>query len=177
MTVSGTTEPIIQGKLRKRYPTSWHRLTNQALRPQSMEPQAWQRSITSFPRGYHVSATPATPTRPTMTPTNIPMDLSTPPPSPKPAIFNYVLAVILVSLAWGFTTPFIRRGAVNFHPPKHPSLERIPTDSKREWVKYRILKAGWTVLDLLKTPAYAIPLVINLTGSVWFFLLVGSSGE
>lgn len=35
----------------------------------------------------------------------------------------------------------------------------------------------FTVLDLLKSPAYAVPLVINLTGSVWFFLLIGKAGE
>lgn len=26
-------------------------------------------------------------------------------------------------------------------------------------------------------PAYAMPLVANLTGSIWFFLLVGQAGE
>jgi len=29
----------------------------------------------------------------------------------------------------------------------------------------------------LRNPKYAIPLVINLTGSVWFFLLIGKAGE
>jgi hypothetical protein len=29
---------------------------------------------------------------------------------------------------------------------------------------------------MLRTPAYSIPLVINLTGSIWFFLLVGKHG-
>ena len=33
------------------------------------------------------------------------------------------------------------------------------------------------MLDLLKSPAYAVPLVINVTGSIWFFLLVGKAGE
>lgn len=33
------------------------------------------------------------------------------------------------------------------------------------------------MIDLLRYPAYAIPLVLNLTGSVWFFLLVGQEGE
>lgn len=35
----------------------------------------------------------------------------------------------------------------------------------------------WTVVDLLRSPAYAVPLVVNLTGSVWFFLLIGKAGE
>ncbi len=32
-------------------------------------------------------------------------------------------------------------------------------------------------MDLLRSPAYAVPLVVNLTGSVWFFLLIGKAGE
>lgn len=31
-------------------------------------------------------------------------------------------------------------------------------------------------MDLLRVPAYAVPLVVNLTGSVWFFLLIGKAG-
>ena len=98
------------------------------------------------------------------------------PPHNAP-VFNYIVATILVSIAWGFTTPFIRRGAVNFSPPIHPSVERVDTSTKAGWVKKKILGGLWTVFDLLKTPAYAIPLVINLTGSVWFFVLLGSSGR
>jgi hypothetical protein len=37
--------------------------------------------------------------------------------------------------------------------------------------------AFFGVVDLLKNPRYAVPLVINLTGSVWFFLLIGQAGE
>ena len=44
-------------------------------------------------------------------------------------------------------------------------------------MKWRILKAIWTVVDLLRSPAYAVPLVVNLTGSVWFFLLIGKAGR
>lgn len=44
-------------------------------------------------------------------------------------------------------------------------------------MKYKIGKAGWGVLDLLRVPGYAVPLVVNLTGSVWFFLLIGRAGE
>ena len=45
------------------------------------------------------------------------------------------------------------------------------------WVKFRVLKGFFTVVDLLRSPSYAVPLVINLTGSVWFFLLIGKAGE
>lgn len=43
------------------------------------------------------------------------------------------------------------------------------------WVKFRVLKGFFTVVDLLRSPSYAVPLVINLTGSVWFFLLIGKA--
>lgn len=37
--------------------------------------------------------------------------------------------------------------------------------------------AFFGVVDLLRNPRYAVPLVINLTGSIWFFLLIGKAGE
>lgn len=104
-------------------------------------------------------------------------DTDTPPSSSSsPSILNWTLGFLLVGLAWGLTTPFIRRAALNFHPPPHPSLERVDTATKAGWVKWRTLKAAWTVVDLLRSPAYAVPLVVNLTGSVWFFLLIGKAG-
>ena len=33
------------------------------------------------------------------------------------------------------------------------------------------------MLDLLKSPSYAVPLLVNLTGSVWFFVIIGGAGE
>ena len=44
-------------------------------------------------------------------------------------------------------------------------------------MKFKIVKGFFTVVDLLRSPSYAVPLVINLTGSVWFFLLIGKAGE
>ena len=35
----------------------------------------------------------------------------------------------------------------------------------------------YTVVDLLRRPGYAVPLLVNLTGSVWFFLLIGKAGR
>lgn len=112
--------------------------------------------------------------------------LSTAPPPPlpessaagvapeQPPAFNYVLGFLLVGVAWGLTTPFIRRAARNHHPPPHPLLERA--DVRASPVKSRVYGAFFAVLDLLRNPRYAVPLVINLTGSVWFFLLIGQAG-
>lgn len=111
--------------------------------------------------------------------------LSTAPPPPlpessaagvapeQPPAFNYVLGFLLVGVAWGLTTPFIRRAARNHHPPPHPLLERA--DVRASPVKSRVYGAFFAVLDLLRNPRYAVPLVINLTGSVWFFLLIGQA--
>jgi drug/metabolite transporter (DMT)-like permease len=91
------------------------------------------------------------------------------PASPSP--FNYILSFLLVGVCWGFTTPFIRRAAVNYTAPTNPSI----TDPSRSWISRQIAKAFFTVVGLVRKPAYAIPLVANLTGSIWFFLLVGQA--
>ncbi|ETI24791.1 hypothetical protein G647_04161 [Cladophialophora carrionii CBS 160.54] len=94
---------------------------------------------------------------------------SSAPSTPSP--FNYILSFLLVGVCWGFTTPFIRKAAVNYTAPSHQSM----TDPNRLWISRQIAKAFFTVLGLLRSPGYAIPLVINLTGSIWFFLLVGQA--
>ncbi|KGO66422.1 Uncharacterized protein family UPF0546 [Penicillium italicum] len=198
------------------------------------------------------------------------------PVEPEPSVFNYVLSFLLVGVAWGFTTPFIRRAAADFNArqekkanesnssgrgrgrtPDSPEagftdeveeqellsreedrdsgdeegVRRRSTSSsdvnrkpktadadigldggiagqsggtrstpedredgadeedqddhrptmawrhgapvKQSWLRAKVVTIFWTVVNLLRTPAYAIPLVINLTGSIWFFLLVG----
>lgn len=93
----------------------------------------------------------------------------------KPPVFNYILSFILVGLAWGFTTPFIRRAAQSHNPPAHPVLESPAVQAS--WLKSKVYGAFFGVVDLLRNPRYAIPLVLNLTGSVWFFLLIGKAGK
>lgn len=91
-----------------------------------------------------------------------------------PPMLNYVLSFILVGLAWGFTTPFIRRAARNHRSTDHPML-RSPTVRESRW-RSLILGAAFAALDLLRNPAYALPLLINITGSLWFLLLIGQAG-
>ena len=170
---------------------------------------------------------------------------------PPPSVFNYVLSFLLVGVAWGFTTPFIRRAAADFNarqeaqaqqqsntgpeeeerereqveeeevllrtrrgrqgrntkddddieienenenegqededededqpptsaiPPTSTTPAWMKPSSSPSWLKQKITTLFWTVFNLLRTPAYSIPLVINLTGSIWFFLLVGKHG-
>ncbi|KAJ9490392.1 hypothetical protein VN97_g2893 [Penicillium thymicola] len=190
----------------------------------------------------------------------------------EPSVFSYVLSFLLVGVAWGFTTPFIRRAAADFNARQEKQANEtntrgrsqgspetgftdagegqellsredevrdssdeegvrrrstsssdvkrkpntagaytglddgnagqsasrdtagdredgadedqdrddIPTPAwrrgtpvKQSWLRTKVVTVFWTVVNLLRTPAYAIPLVINLTGSIWFFLLVG----
>ncbi|MCJ1447953.1 MAG: hypothetical protein MMC23_008465 [Stictis urceolatum] len=100
------------------------------------------------------------------------MDPDTPPPhEAPPSAFRWVLGFLLVGMAWGLTTPFIRKAAVSFKATPRPSVK----DLRNSWLKRKILGALYAMLDLLRRPNYAIPLVINLTGSVWFFLLIGQA--
>ncbi|KAG4440036.1 hypothetical protein IFR05_004486 [Cadophora sp. M221] len=100
-------------------------------------------------------------------------DTPEPPPTDADHIIRYIFAFILVGVAWGFTTPFIRKAARTHSPPPHPILDSPAV--KNSWVKSRLYGAFFGVVDLLRNPRYAIPLVINLTGSIWFFLLIGKA--
>ena len=101
------------------------------------------------------------------------MDPEQPALTPAPSVPRYILGFLLVGIAWGLTTPFMRKAAVNYTPPSRPST----TDPANSWLKRKVLTAFWAVADLLRRPAYAVPLLVNVTGSVWFFLLIGKAGE
>lgn len=102
---------------------------------------------------------------------SIPVMTSSETSTPSP--FAYILSFLIVGLCWGFTTPFIRRAALTYITPTHPSI----TDLRRSWFSRQLAKAFFTIIGLLKSPGYLVPLLFNLTGSVWFFLLVGKAGE
>ena len=93
----------------------------------------------------------------------------------SPPIWRWVLGFLLVGAAWGLTTPFMRRGAIYRDQKPQPSRPFL-TDPKVSWFKRKVWTVIYAVLDLLKSPAYTIPLLLNITGSVWFFLLIGQAG-
>ncbi|KAK8168262.1 integral membrane protein [Phyllosticta citrichinensis] len=101
------------------------------------------------------------------------MDPESPPssPEPQPSIFRWILGFLLVGAAWGLTTPFMRRAAVNYTPPLRPHL----SDPNVPWVKRKVWGVVFAVIDLLRRPAYAVPFLLNVTGSIWFFLLIGKA--
>jgi len=94
--------------------------------------------------------------------------------TPSPPIFNYILGFLLIGIAWGLTTPFIRAGAKTHKPRPHPILQTPSVQSSA--IKGKVYGTFFSLTDILRNPRYAIPLVINLTGSVWFFLLIGKAG-
>ncbi|KAF8420810.1 integral membrane protein [Tirmania nivea] len=93
------------------------------------------------------------------------------PAAKNPGVFRYVLGFLLVGAAWGMTSPFMRKAAVNYVPPKRAVLEEPGVGV----VKRCFLKAIYAVFDLLRRPSYTVPLLINLTGSIWFFFLIGQA--
>ena len=102
--------------------------------------------------------------------------ISSEPPAASPSIFRWVLGFLLVGAAWGFTTPLMRRAAIS-KEQKPQTARPFLTDTNVPWVKRKTWSVLYAVLDLLKTPAYAIPLLLNVTGSIWFFLLIGQAGR
>ena len=102
------------------------------------------------------------------------MDPDTPVASdPQPSIFRWILGFLMVGACWGLTTPFMRKAAINYTPPTHPSL----TDPKNSASKRKALGIWYAVKCVLSRPAYAIPLLLNVIGSVWFLILIGKAGE
>ena len=93
----------------------------------------------------------------------------------SPPTWRWVVGFLLVGMAWGLTTPFMRKGALS-KDQKPPAKRPVLTDPKVSWLRRKILGVVYAVVDLLKNPAYAVPLLLNVTGSVWFFLLIGQAG-
>lgn len=90
----------------------------------------------------------------------------------SPGTFRYVVGFLVVGICWGFTTPFIRRAALN----KQSSSKKLDAPNA-SWFIHRMALDVWNnVLDLVSRPAYTIPLLVNLAGSALFFLIVGQAG-
>src|SRR5437667_76912 len=95
-----------------------------------------------------------------------------PAPPPQPSLLRWILGFLLVGACWGLTTPFMRRAALNYTPPQRPSL----THPRNSWLKKKILGIWYAVIGVLSRPAYAVPFLLNVTGSVWFFVPIGKAG-
>ncbi|EMF14126.1 uncharacterized protein SEPMUDRAFT_139948 [Sphaerulina musiva SO2202] len=101
---------------------------------------------------------------------------TTPPPSPS--IWRWVIGFLMVGMCWGLTTPFMRKAAVLRDSQKSQQPHSNSNSNNKNissWPKRKLLAIWYAVKDLLQNPKYAIPLLLNVTGSVWFFLLIGQA--
>ena len=80
----------------------------------------------------------------------------------------YFLLVLpsLASLVHCLTSKLIR-----IYQELHSAL----TDPNNSWLKKKVLGVLYAVIGVLSRPAYAVPLLLNVTGSVWFFILIGKA--
>jgi hypothetical protein len=90
-----------------------------------------------------------------------------------PGLLRFVLGFLVVGACWGLTTPFMRRAALDSNAP---AAKRQSPDANAFWIWKRVMPLWHAVLDLVQRPAYTVPLVINLSGSALFFLIVGQAG-
>ncbi|KAF1818710.1 uncharacterized protein K489DRAFT_88942 [Dissoconium aciculare CBS 342.82] len=91
-----------------------------------------------------------------------------------PPLWRWSLGFLAVGICWGFTTPFMRRAAVK--RDQRPKSDRPETsDSNTNWLTRHLWTIGYAIFDLLSNPGYAIPFLLNVTGSIWFFLLIGQA--
>ncbi|KAK1060149.1 hypothetical protein LTR74_012067 [Friedmanniomyces endolithicus] len=102
------------------------------------------------------------------------MDSDVPLTTSTPSTWRWVISFLIVGACWGLTTPFMRRAAIARDKTPQPPRP-VTTDPNVPWLKRKSWGIIYAVLDLLKNPAYAVPLLLNVTGSVWFFLLIGQA--
>nr|POF01216.1 hypothetical protein CFP56_21164 [Quercus suber] len=92
----------------------------------------------------------------------------------SPPIWRWVMGFLLVGMAWGLTTPFMARAAkIRDEKPLMP--RPFLSNPENSWLSRKAWSIVYGVIDLLRNPAYALPLLLNVTGSVWFFLLIGQA--
>ena len=56
-------------------------------------------------------------------------------------------------------------------------MDATDTSTRTGWARKKVAGGACGAWDLLRTPAYAVPLACNLLGSVGFFAVVGRAGE
>lgn len=97
-------------------------------------------------------------------------------PAESQPLWRWVLGFLAVGICWGLTTPFMRHAAVAM--AKRPQPARPFMDNPNTtWIQKRFWSIIYAVGDLTRNPSYTIPLLLNVTGSVWFFLLIGQAGK
>ncbi|ODQ54647.1 hypothetical protein SAICODRAFT_202212 [Saitoella complicata NRRL Y-17804] len=79
-------------------------------------------------------------------------------PLDDPSLFRQIIGFLLVGACWGLTNSFIRTA-------QNSSTSAATPDD-------RVVKRAWAVI---KRPRYFVPLVINMSGSFWYYVLLGEA--
>ena len=77
------------------------------------------------------------------------------------------LGFVIVACIWGITNPWIKHGSAVLQQRNISS-----TDKGQTWIMRFI--SDWRLL--LQTPAYTLPLLINLIGSILYYVTLNNSG-
>ena len=67
-------------------------------------------------------------------------------------------------------------GSDNTPAPAWMQSSSSQRGQQQSWLRAKIVSIYRTVVNFLRTPASSIPLVIKLTETIWFYLLVGKHG-
>lgn len=82
------------------------------------------------------------------------------------------LGLLLVATIWGITNPLIKRGSMVLQSSrKNP--DEIENGIKSRWT-IRFIN-DWILL--LKTPSYFIPWIMNLMGSILYYIVQSQTGR
>ena len=73
-----------------------------------------------------------------------------------------VAGIFLVSIIWGVSNPFIKKGS--------EGIERVDKSSNK------LLNTLYEFWFLFTRPSYVIPFAINMSGSVLFYFLLANQG-
>ncbi|KAI8900344.1 transmembrane protein 234-like protein [Globomyces pollinis-pini] len=79
-------------------------------------------------------------------------------------IVEHTIGFIAVSLCWGFTNPFIKRGTIGLDIVTSNHQDRHPIIQTAYQIKY--LATRWQ---------YVLPLALNLSGSTVYYYLLGDA--
>lgn len=74
--------------------------------------------------------------------------------------YGSILSIIAVSLFWGITNPFMKKGVVGLEKVQHASL---------------LAQIGAEIWHLVKNWRYMVPFVLNQAGSLLFYVTISTA--
>jgi hypothetical protein len=78
---------------------------------------------------------------------------------------------VLTACIWGITNPFIKRGSIVLNENRNRRSMKLENGSN--WMQNFIFE--WILL--IQTPSYTIPWIINLMGSILYYITLNQAGK